>query len=121
LVTSVQCSFRARLYVARPDELNSWWTDADLDARRFLIRREQKEHMASFYRWARAFRWSYNVGVLLLFAGTSALLTPPQGTHSTARWVASIVVAVGLVGQVVWIGWDLARGLDQKWWSKARR
>ncbi len=116
LISVVQFTFWARSCTVTPDELKSWWPDLETEERRVVVRGEQLAHERARRTWSRRARWSYRLGIITLLLGMAIALIPP-GHVTTARWIASSVVLLGLLFEVLWViaAFGHNRGKNWSW------
>ncbi len=103
LISSVQFSFRARLYVVTPSEIEEWWPDPSETATRDHLRRVQRDHRRSFRRWSTPARYSYDLGLLCFLLGVTSLLAPRAGHVSDGRLAVVALALAAFVGELLWI------------------
>jgi hypothetical protein len=101
-VATVEFSFLARQYAITPGELEGWWPNPDQAGRRELLRREQRFHVLRFESWADRARWAYNIAILALTVGVTAILVP-NGHVSVGRVLAIVVAGLASVAEMTWI------------------
>ena len=100
LVAVVQCTFRARQYVAMPSELEQWWPISDAGGVK-LRRQYQRYHAERHQVWATAASRFYDVGVLCFLFGV-ALITAPPGDLDGGRSAVFALALLGAASEVVW-------------------
>ena len=126
LLAAIQCAYSARRYMVVPDELTSWWPDAKDHPETQLRRRQEEQfaHRLLHTQWATRFRVVYHVGIILMLAGLTVLLIPPEAARpvtgqtvpqadvSTVRWLAIGLAGASAVGEVIWIAATRLNDLD---------
>jgi len=119
LVTSVQCGAWARRYMMTPDQMLEWWPGAN-PARREIIEEEQRLYSRRLNMWAGLAALTFNIGLVLLWAGLSVALAPTRDSNQQGlRWVACVVAAAGAASEVVWIA--MAQSARYRTWLRANR
>ena len=101
LITAVQCTFRARQYVAMPSDLEQWWPINDV-AGIALRRQYQRYHVVRHQAWATAASRAYNAGLLCFLLGLTLIVTPPGHLDDGRRAVVALAL-LGALSEVVWI------------------
>lgn len=110
-VAAVEFSFHARQYAVTPSDLEAWWPDHAVPARREQLRSEQRVYYARLNGWSRRARAGYNVGTLSLSLAVTVLLVP-RGALAHASYGRLAVVALaaaGFLAELAWIGVGIFR------------
>lgn len=109
LVMAIQCAYSARQYLARPDEIVTWWPGIDdADDQRYApawrddVRSTQFGHALLHERWIGRFRVFYHLGIVLILLALVAIVVPPGGI-APLRIVAIGVALAAALGEVVWV------------------
>jgi hypothetical protein len=104
LVTAVQCGMWARRYAATPEDIGQWWPDLTSTVRQQQLVREQWQDAADHRLWAKRAGFSFNGGILLLWAGLACVAVPPSGvSQPTWRWGSVMVACLGVLTEVAWM------------------
>jgi hypothetical protein len=97
-IATVQCTFWARQYVVTPQEIEMWRPAYPAERRIAL----QRLHKCAFDIWSARSVWCYRAGILFVMAGVAVALVP-EGSVGLGRWLAILVLALGFVGELLWI------------------
>lgn len=102
-IGAMQAMFWAREYQVSPQEIKSWWPDAE--DRLAMLRVEQVKHAAGFKMWSNRARVAYNAALLCLLAGLTVLVVPPEshGHVLALRWAAVMVGVLAFLAEAAWI------------------
>lgn len=115
-ILSLQATFAARRYYVPPDVWVEWRNLATSDVRRDEIDGQYESMLPLHAKWTTAARWTYNVGIVVLFVGVGVLLVP-ETEPSTARGVAIVVLFAGAVLEIAWTVY----GVMRRWIARRAR
>ncbi|MER5832913.1 hypothetical protein ABT116_19150 [Streptomyces sp. NPDC002130] len=118
LIASVQYGFHARRHFYSPADLDAWYPPGARRPAEESLRAAQRHDIGEWQRMTRRGSTAYNMGIVLLGAGVTLVLAPPEGAslgHAVCRWTAATVTAVGSLAELEWIlrGERVRRALDQ--------
>ena len=102
LITCTQAAFNHRRHYVHPDVWQGWLSIAPTDERKATLKSTYIQDLKKSRKWRIASTWSYNAGILLLFAGVLSALWPGAET-SRWRFVAVSIVGFALIAEVVWV------------------
>jgi hypothetical protein len=95
LLAAIQFAYEARQFAVTPTEIQAWWPglsdveDAGEVDTWWDLRAEQHAHHNMYLLWAKRFRASYHLGIMLLLLGLVVILIPPTpGPRATATTAA---------------------------------
>lgn len=106
LVASIQLNYHSRQYLYSRQDIDDWYYPEhkpDMPTYKRLC----DWQLEDYGRWARFNRRGlacFNAGTILLGAGVTLALLPPElGRQSEWRWAAAIIVTVATVADALWI------------------
>jgi hypothetical protein len=104
LVGAVQFGFLARRYLSRPSEVAEWWPSLSEQARAERVRADLADDAPLLALWSDFARWSYGLGVVLLWVGVgSAVLPDGEDEQAVLRWVAAGLAWVVAAAELGWL------------------
>lgn len=116
----VQLNARARGYAVTPADVESWYPELDKrPERRHVIEWELRHYQACWRTLIARARIRYNLGVVVLLAGTAVILVPADaGRWTVVRVLAVAVLALGALGEAAAALGSWARTRRRKRWAK---
>lgn len=112
LIFAVQAAFNAKRWMVTPADLLAWWPNPDVEPGMAQLCDWQAQHKKQHDKWAAWFRWSYNIGLMLLLLGVAVCLVPPQVGTNSPRWVACGIAGGTALAEAAWV--------FLSWWSERR-
>jgi hypothetical protein len=118
LVFSVQAAFTARSYYVPPGDYVALEQIAAGDG---ISDRQLKTWYAGWLgthaKWLQLTRFSYNLGIVVLFAGVGVTLVPPGGLSdsSPARLGAIGLAFLGAIAEAVWTLYPVVQDVAAEW------
>jgi hypothetical protein len=106
LIASVQYGFHARRHFYSPADIDLWYPPGARRPTEESLRSAQRHDLREWRRMSRRGSTAYNVGIVLLGAGVTLVLAPPEAAslgHAVCRWTAATVTAVGSLAELEWI------------------
>lgn len=123
LVFSVQAAFTARsFYVAPGDYLALEQIAAEDGIPWDQMKRECAGWLERHKTWLQLTRFSYNFGIVVLFAGVGVTLVPPAGLagSSGGRLAAIGLAFLGALGEAVWTLYPVVQDAVAAWRHRGR-
>ncbi|MEU2625185.1 hypothetical protein ABZ642_45040 [Streptomyces sp. NPDC007157] len=115
LIGSVQYGFQAREFFYSVADIEDWEPSAPSEpgssgpgSPRPSAEDRKRQHRRDFKEWHRLNRrgaLTYNLGIVLLGAGTTLMLAAPDGaslTHAVCRWTASGAAGFATLAELEW-------------------
>lgn len=94
LVTSVQFAVTYQKYYYSLADVQSWWTDEEIESNERVIAREQADDFAEWRKAAWGAMACYNMGIALLAASLATFLAPLPGDDSALKSLKWTCVAI---------------------------
>ncbi|QNE75059.1 hypothetical protein F0344_10950 [Streptomyces finlayi] len=94
LVTSVQFGITYQKYYYSLADVQSWWTDEEIESNEKVIAREQADDFAEWRKAAWGAMACYNMGITLLAASLATSLAPLPGDDSALESLKWTCVAI---------------------------
>lgn len=116
LTTCIQFGFWARAYIYSAQDVRDWFPDFDATPwRKAHLQQIQRDHFGRWRVWHTRARLMYDLGIVCLASAVALTVAPPSSYGDTGpssaevvlRWIATGIVGVAAIAEIVWICMNL--------------
>jgi hypothetical protein len=90
--------------MSTPDQVSAWWPELDTESRKDRVRRDIEDDAPLLAWWSDFARWSYGLGIVLLWSGLGTAVLPDDGDEQAGlRWAAAILGWTVALLELIWL------------------